>query len=112
MPKRSNLPVRPTGPVLPPDVELRCQEARIQAVEAATQAVPRVLQVLIRAAESGDVQAARLLLEVAGVVRRGSGVLVAVQNVVPSRWGPDGGLREALERMREYEAERAAREHP
>ncbi|MGB9866587.1 MAG: hypothetical protein ACPLPR_01570 [Bacillota bacterium] len=66
---------------------------------------------LIRAAENGDVQAARLLLEIAGVVRRGSGVLVAVQNVVPtSRWGADGGLREAWERMREYEAERTAQD--
>lgn len=112
MPKRSNLPARVAGPTLPPEVEQKCQEARVQAVEAAARAVPRVVQVLIRAAEEGDVQAARLLLEVAGVVRRGSGVLVAVQNVVPSRWGPDGGLREAWDRIREYEAERAAREHP
>jgi len=78
-----------TGPALPPEVEAQAQQARIRAVEAATKAVPRVLRAVIAKAEEGDPGAARLVLEIAGIVRRGAGVMVAVQNVVPRSYKPD-----------------------
>lgn len=91
--RNHNLPTT-TDQALPPEVEAQAHQARIQAVEAAAKAVPRVLQTLITRAEEGDPAAARLILEVAGVVRRGAGVTVAVQNVVPPRYKPDDILEE------------------
>lgn len=87
MAKRRNLLPATTGPALPPEVEAQAHQARVQAVEVASRAVPNVLKAVIARAKEGDPGAARLILEIVGIVRRGgSGIVIAVQNVAPRQY--------------------------
>lgn|GEM_PF-2867079 len=90
---------------LSPEVlEERRQAVIAQAVEAA----PQVLKAVVQEALSGDMKAARLVLEVAGVTQRpGPGMAVQVNQVAPLITPEE--LAELERDLREWEQQKGGR---